>query len=317
MTEVRYNTQVRALLGLLGLLAVLATSVWVLTARARRLAVTPDDASLQRAAESLARDLEPGDAIAFIPGWSAAQQWRFAEAWRAKGLDIEPALDLGDPIDLWDVDGFQRLWIVTTHGHAADLQVPRQAKLIHGKDFGHGTGLDLYTLPPSRVVMDLRAHLADAAIEREDDNGTYAACTWTGERFECSGGDWWKSVWQFDNQVGTGRRKCIFFQPTRDGGVTRMTWKAPPAAREISGHFGLRMWGVRVDEGSDLKMRVFAGDRLLLEKSVARGDFTWYPWTAPLTPVDRGKAIRFEFSAAKISWRQGCFDARLLGVPKG
>jgi hypothetical protein len=308
--------RLRAIVGACGLVAILATAVWVGGARSHRQAITPDDASLQAAADSMAQEVLAADAIAFVPGWSASQPWRFAEVWRNKGLDFDKALDLGDPIDLWDVDSFQRLWIVTTHDRSRTLHLPKSAKLLHGRDFGHGTGVDLYALPASRIVLDLRAHLAEAVVERQDDKNAFAPCTWTGDKFDCGGSDAWKTVFAFDNEVGTGRRKCIFVSPTRDGGITRLTWKAHGAARELAGHFGLRMWGVRVDEGSDLTMRVFAGDRLLYTKSVARGDFTWYPWTVPLTPVDRGHDIRFEFTADKIAWRQGCFDARLLGAPK-
>lgn len=306
----------RALAGMAGLLAVVLTAVWMGVARAHRLAITPDDSSLQAAADSMLREVQPGDAIAFVPGWSAAQPWRFAEVWRKKGLDFDKALDLGDPIDSWDVEGFQRLWVVTTHDRSRSLHLPKTARLVHGRDFGHGTGVDLFTLPPSRIVLDLREHLAEATLERQDDKNAFVPCSWTGDHFDCGGGEAWKTVFAFDNEVGTGRRKCIFVSPTRDGGITRLTWKTPAAARELAGHFGLRMWGVRVDDGSDLTMRVFAGERLLLTKSVARGDFTWYPWSVLLTPVDRGKDLRFEFSADKIAWRQGCFDARLLGVPK-
>lgn len=305
----------RAILGLLGLGLMVSVAIWVLAARAQRHGLTPEDANLQAAADAISKDVRVGDAIAFRPGWSAAQQWRFASVWRKKGLDFDASLALGDPIEPWDVDGSARLWVVSTHGLADTLRLPAQARRVQARDFGHGTSVDLFELPPSRTVLDLRKHLNQAQVSREDEPGVFKPCTWNGDKFDC-GADWWRSIWEFDNEVGSGRRRCIFFQPTRDGGITRLVWPAPPRALEIAGHFGLRMWGVRVDEGSDLVMRVFAGDRQVYEKAVPRGDFTWYSWRVPLTAVDRGKDVRFEFTAAKVSWRQGCFDARLQGAPK-
>ena len=81
--------------------------------------------------------------------------------------------------------------------------------------------------------------------------------------------------------------------------------------RQVS--LGLRLWAVRVDDGSDLEFRVRIGERVAWRTALARGDFRWQSFRVPLAAGDRGKEIHFELQDGRISWRQACFDARLLG----
>ena len=106
-----------------GALAICATSVAMFVLRTNRHAVEPDDASLGAAARILTRDVQKGDGIGFHPEWSASQKWRFAEAYRKNALFYDEALLVGDPTDLWDADGFKRLWVVSTHNRAASLSL--------------------------------------------------------------------------------------------------------------------------------------------------------------------------------------------------
>ncbi len=299
----------------IGAVLIISTAAWVMVARNHRLGLAPDDASLQIAADALGKELQPGDAIVFIPGWSAAEPWRFVQKFEQRQLDFNAALRLSDPLDPWDFDGFKRVWVVSTHGFGRSVELPKPAIHASARDYGHGTALDLFELPASTTVFDAYAQLANAKVQRETKKGIGDLCTWQNNHFECPGNGWWLQIWAFESEVGTGRRRCIFVQPSQDGQVTRMTWKSPPAAREIAGHFGLRMWGVRVDEGSDTTFRVKMGERVLTEHRIAKGDFSYIPWRAEIAPPDQGQDLVIEIEAAQVSWRQTCFDARLLGPP--
>jgi hypothetical protein len=311
----------RKVLAVVAVLSLLATAAVTLGLRARRRGQTPDDASLRAAAKTLASEVQDGDAFAVVPGWSAAQQWRFAEAWRAKGLDFDQAYKLGDPLTIWDVDGHRRLWVLATHGRTLTLSIAPSggtdlgaARRLSRREMGHGTALELWQLPPSRTVFDFGRRLAEAQAIRDGDSD----CTWDGGQFRCpGGGEHWRKIWYFDGEVGDGRHRCVFVQPTRDGAATRLRWSRLPEASELAGHVGLRLWAVRVDEGSDLQFRVRIGDRVAWQTSLAHDDFGWYPFRIALTPSDRGQDVTIELQAERISWRQACFDARLLGPAVG
>ena len=294
-----------------GLALLIASTAWVVAERSRHAAIEPDDNSLGAAASYIGRDLQPSDGLVFSPGWAANQRWRFAELWRKKGMNLDETLILGDPIDLWDADGFSRLWVVTTHGDGKRLSLPAPARLLRRSDVGHGTAVALYGLGPSRTVLDLRKQLSQASVERQKPDGTFATCGWRGERFDC-GADSWQDIWQGVHEVGNTRRSCIYVQPHRDGAVMRLSWTQPPGARILAGHFGLRLWAVRHEEGSDLRMRVRVGTRLAYETALAKDDFVYHAWQVTLRPEEAGADLHFEFSADNIQWRQACFDARLL-----
>ncbi|MSP90593.1 MAG: hypothetical protein EXR79_02120 [Myxococcales bacterium] len=316
MTEFATNTRsplAHMLAALAALVCVAGAATWVFVARNAAHAVQPSDASLAAAAHWIDAAVQPGDALSFQPDWSAAQRWRFVASWTRRGLDANAALVLGAPLVAWDLDGFRRVWVVSTHGLGAKVHVRAPARLQTARSFGHGTEVGLWTLAPSLTVKDLGRALGEAVVERDQPDGSWSACTWRGSSFDC-GPESWKTVLHDLAQVGSGRRPCIHVTPHRDGGRTRLTWHGVPAARRLEGHFGLRMWAVRNEVGSDLRFRVRVGDDVVYERAAERSEFAWQPWHVDLAPGQRGLDVSFEVFAAEHSWRYGCFDARLTGA---
>lgn len=290
--------------------AIFAAGMAMVVLRTGRQGVQPDDDSLAAAARILMRDVQKGDAIGFHPEWSASQKWRFAEAYRKNALKYDEALIVGDPTDLWDADGFKRLWVVSTHNRAATLKLT--ARRLRDEDLDHGTELLLYDLGTSRTAYDLRKHLADAVVERREANGTMRRCAWNGESKHVCGGDWWLDVFDAVHEVGNSRHNGLLIQPGGRDGLARITWPRPTPARVLAGRIGLRLWAVRNDVGSDVKVRAFAGEREIWSITITKGDFTWHPFEVRLRPEDAGQAIRFDFAAQDGNWRQTVLDARLL-----
>jgi hypothetical protein len=293
-----------------GVVAIFATSAAVFALRTGRHAVMPDDASLASAAKIVARDLQKGDAIGFHPEWSASQKWRFAESYRTAGLKYDDALIAGDPTDLWDADGFKRLWVVSTHNRAATLKLP--AHRIRDEDLDHGTALLLYDLGTSRTAYDLRKHLADAVVTRRQADGSMKPCIWNGESKHICGGDWWLDVVDQLHEVGNSRHMGMMVQPGARNGLARLTWPRPTPARVLAGRVGLRLWAVRNDVGSDVKVRALVGEREVWSIVLQKADFTWHAFEVRLQAEDAGKPVAFEFAAEDGNWRQTVLDARLL-----
>ncbi len=293
-----------------GVLAIFATAIAMLVLRTNRHAVAPDDASLAAAAKILTRDVQKGDAIGFHPEWSASQKWRFAEAYRKNALAYDSALIVGDPTDLWDADGFKRLWVVSTHNRASTLKL--SARRLRAEDLDHGTELLLYDLGASRTAYDLRKHLADAIVERRQPDGTFKRCTWNGDSKHLCGGEWWLDVFDAVHEVGNSRHNGLLVQPGAANGLARITWPRPAPARVLAGRVGLRLWAVRNDVGSDVTVRALAGTHEVWSLVLHKADFAWHPFEVRLSPDDVGKPIAFEFAAADGNWRQTVLDARLL-----
>ncbi len=294
----------------IGVVALFAAAIAMFALRTGRHAVAPDDASLAAAAKILARDVQLGDAIGFHPEWSASQKWRFADAYRQNALKYDDALIVGDPTDLWDADGFKRLWVVSTHNRAATLKL--SARRLRDEDLDHGTELQLFDLGASRTAYDLRKHLADAIVERKQPDGTLRRCIWNGESKHICGGDWWLDVFDAVHEVGNSRHNGLMVQPGAKDGLARITWPRPTPARVLAGRVGLRLWAVRNDIGSDVKVRALVGEREVWSITLHKADFAWHPFEVRLQPADAGRPVIFEFSAADGNWRQTVLDARLL-----
>jgi hypothetical protein len=296
-----------------GLALVAAVAGWSLVHRARAQTQLPGDTDLAAAAAWVGKDAQVGDVLAYSPDWSAAQRWRFTGAFAGKGLDGDRATVLGYPLDPWDFDGFQRAWVVSTHGLGGNVFMPPPARLLRARSFGHGTEVSLWQLAPSDTVLDLARTLPSALVERENEDGSWFTCPWRDGEFDCAP-DHWKKVLFDVAQVGSGRRSCVYVTPHRNGAWTRLTWRGVPGAEHLEGHFGLRMWSVRNDEGSDLRFRVRVGGDVVYERAAKRGEFQWVPWHVGLQPGQRGQDVSFELMADDIAWRYGCFDARLRGA---
>ena len=311
-----------ALVGLIALLTAVAVPV---ASQWRHQRVAPDTESLQAAAAAIGRDLRAQDAVAFWPAWSAHQPAVFAAQWQRHKLDFSAALVLGEPLQQWDCDGKERLWVVSTHDKLGHVQLPGARELSRAA-LGHGTGLVLFELPKTRTVFDFRKNLrmADHAIFRAGaPPDTWQHCPWKddpspnyeGGLHDCASQDW-KSSWATLHEVGNTRREGIFVHPPFEDGVLRLTYDNLPPGAVVAGRFGNRLWAVRHgNEGGPVHLKVLARERVIYEKTIAPDDFGWHAFEARLTSPDVGGPISFEISGAKDAWREAVLDARLLSVP--
>ncbi len=301
----------------LGLALLLVSAVVPWLSRTHEVAVTPDHATLHTAADRVAKDLQPGDALAFTPDWGAHEAGLFDTVWRSKGLTLDNDLLFGDPFDLWTAGDHRRLWLVGTHGRFDQANV--DAVQLRKDDLGHGTVLALYQLRPSATVFDFRKQLASghAKIRIGDDKAAWRDCPWRGDpltgRHGCGGAEY-QDVWQGLHEVGGTRRECIFVHPPGDHGTLRLEFGALPVGTALQGRLGNRLWAVRHgDTGTPVRFSVYVGGQRRWEKTLATDDFTYQSWSVPLTAADAGKDVAFEVYADQEAWREACFDARLLG----
>ncbi|GEM_PF-3457965 len=289
----------------------IASFAWVFLQARSRADNSPGDVDLAAAERLLTAEVKAGDAFAIIPGWAAAQRWRFARVWRDKGLSFEDAMQFGDPLDSWDVDGFKRLWILTTHGHDAGLDGAGLGPVVAHHSLGHGTALTLVRVKPSRTVFDFRERLLTAAVTRVSKDGKVEKCS-AGVRQDCSG-EWWRDVYEGMHEVGNTRRRCLFVQPYPSEGELHIEYTDLPPGDALEGRFGNRLWAVRHDSGSDVVFRVLVAGKERFKLQIARDDFRWHKWRVKLRASERKQDVTFVVSAVDVSWRQACFDARLLG----
>ncbi len=302
-----------ALAGLLLLALALAIPQWQ---RQRTENTVPQANTLLKAAELLGTLAKPGDAVAFAPGWSSHQQMLFQQRWLDKGWDPKADFLTAHPVDLWQADGKLRLWVVTTHGWSTRLNLPAQSpgvKRLEQHNLGHGTAVELYSLPTSTTVFDVRKQL-DRTAAQTGGPQDWKACTWqpASGRFGC-GGPSWQDVWQDLQEVGNTRRDCIYLHPPHDRGAVRVTATEPTAVR-VQGWFGNRLWAMRHGpEGAPVRFRVLVGGQTKFEKTVATDDFGWHPFEVALPPEQRGQPVTFEAYSDKEAWREFCLDARLQG----
>ena len=293
----------------------LATSGWFWLQRAQRDAVTPRSADFSRAAKLLKGEVRPGDAFAIVPGWSAGQRWRFRRVWRNEGVRFDEAMVFADPLTPWDLDGFERLWLLTTHGRADRAAAAKLGKVLAQHQLSEGVALAQVALPKSRTVYDFKQRLSDAKVARAAPGGQTEDCRWNNGAHRCSGA-WWRNVKAGLQEVGNTRRRCIFVQPHPSKGTLKLRYDDLPAATELQGRFGNQLWGVRYDEGSDVKLVVRVDGKVLHTSTVTRGDFRWHSFAVRLPAGFAGKSLTFEVSAEDATWRQACFDARLIGGVK-
>ena len=299
----------------LALASVIGAVVWSIAAEVRRGALVPSDGALAAAAAIVNAELEQGDAIAFAPAWSASQRWRMARIFDHHAIDFDAAAIISDPVTPWEVDGFQRLWILTTHDHAAKVDVAALGTELRHEELGDGVALLLIDLPRSATVFDFRQILEAAVLERVTADGKAERCTSLPDKLDCRG-EWWRDVFSGWNEVGGSRHRCIFLQPHPAGGVTRLAWAKVPDATALVGRFGNRLWAVRAEEGSPVELRVVIGERARYTLTVQPHDFRWHPFRIDLDPAERGQSVRFEWRSEVSTWRQTCLDARLLGPPR-
>lgn len=311
----RWRSRLAGLWLLLALSLIVGAVVWSVAAEVRRGAVVPGDRALAAASAIVDAELLPGDGIAFAPAWSAGQRWRMARVFDHHAIDFDAAAIISDPITPWDVDGFDRLWVLATHDHAASVDVAALGTALRHESLGNGVALLLIDLPASRTVFDFRQLLEAAVLERISADGKVERCAARPNKHDCSG-QWWLDVFAGWNEVGGGRHRCIFLQPHPPGGVTTLTWAKVPEATALVGRFGPRLWAVRHEEGSAVELRVLIGERARYTMTVQPHDFRWHDFRIDLDPGERGQAVRFEWRAENSTWRQTCLDARLLGPPR-
>jgi len=298
------------------LAGVVAAAAWFVAQRMQRGHATPSDASLDAAVAIVKEELRKDDAVAFLPSWSAAQRWRFEKLWRDRGLDYRAAWMPGNPIDPWDADGYQRIWVLTTHDAHLDLDRGSVGAVLRDESLGHGMKLLLFRLPQSRTQLDLRKRIGDADVRRIGPKpGVEERCRASGDKQLCKG-DWWTSVSSAIHEVGNSRRRCLFVQPHPANATLRLQWKDVPDGDEVAGRVGNRLWAVRYGEGSDVRFTVRVDGKIRHSQMIARGDFVWHPWRVRLRAHERAKPVTLEFAAADPTWRQLCVDARVLGTPK-
>lgn len=292
-----------------GLALLAAAALIVGLGRQRSAAVVPQAESLLQAAGYVGAQARAGDALAFAPAWSSHQPAAFAQAWQAKGLDAKADFLTAEPLDLWQADGYQRLWVVATHDRLSQLQLPLKA--LQQRDFGQGTAVALYALPTSTTLLDVRKSLAKAAVQVGGPD-QWQACSWNDgrARFAC-GGPSWQDVWAELQEVGNTRRDCVYLHPPHDRGAVRVTVPSLGAARVV-GHVGNRLWAVRHgQEGAPVRFRLLVGGEPRSEITLATADFRWHPFSAELGAADLGKPVTFEAYSDKEAWRELCFEARL------
>jgi hypothetical protein len=291
--------------------ALAAALVGYLVADAGRAAATPTSAALAEAAAIVEAELATGDAITFLPAWSATERWRFERAFAARGLDFVSALVPGDPPDRWDYVGARRVWIVRGPDLARAGSGAELGEVVARHNFGDGLALELIELAPAPPHFDLLAHLAEARVERVAADGAIERCVWRGDRHVCAGA-WWTDVFAGLAEVGSTRRRCVFAQPFPDGGTLRVRWDRVPAASRLQGRFGNRLWAVRYDKGSDVAFRLRVGGEVRHEQILDRADFRWHRFDVPLRADEAGLPVMVELSAADAAWRQTCFDLRVV-----
>lgn len=304
-----------AALGLALLLGTLASSLW----HHQHLANTvPTDDSLEAAAKVIGGDIQPDDAVAVYPGWSAAQTWRLQDLWKKRGLAISDHFLQSTEPDPWDADGHKRLWLLTTHNYLERLDAlawPGKQLALH--DVGQGTAAVLLEVPASRAILDLRRQAKDGKLELEQPGGSWSACRWDGKRFRC-GSDEWKDVRGGWNEVGGSRHPCLFIQSPGNKLASRLTWTVPAAPAgaqlaEFSGRIGNRLWAVRNGNfGSDAVMTARIGQREVARVQLPPADFALHTFRAALQPQDAGQPLVIEVRADDHAWRQVCLDARIL-----
>lgn len=260
----------------------------------------------------------PGDAVGFAPGWSAHQRILFQQRWLDKGWDPKADFLTAHPLDLWQADGRQRLWVVSTHGWASKVHAATQAhgaKRLEQHQLGHGTAVELYSLPTSTTVLDVRRSLSDATAQTGGPE-EWKACTWqpASRRFACGGANW-QDVFEDLQEVGSTRRDCIYLHPPQDHGAVRVTVREATAARVV-GRVGNRLWAVRHGpEGAPVRFRVLIGGQVKFERTLATDDFAWHPFEVAVPAESRGQPVTFEAYSDKEAWRELCFDARLQTAP--
>lgn len=310
--------------GWLGLAILLAAVVVPLVLRARARAVEPRHDTLARAAELVGAQVRAGDALAFVPSWGAHEPWLFRDAWQRKGLNLEVDLLQGDPLEVWGADGHQRLWVVATHGELQRVQLGDSgAKLVSTENVGHGTGLALYSLPPSQTRFDFRKqlHVGRVRYRGPEAPAAWRDCAWRGDpltgKHACSGQEY-QDVWQTLQEVGGTRREAIYLHPPSDKGTLQLRYVGLPSAAAVQGRVGNRLWAVRHgDVGSKVRFRVLVGDQARWEQILEPDDFGWYPWSIALRPEEVGRDVTFEVYADNAAWREVCLDARLVGAAPG
>ena len=278
----------------------------------------PRPETLAKAAEILRTRAVAGDAVAFAPGWSSHQRVLFQQLWLSKGWDPKADFLTTHPLDLWQADGKRRLWVVTTHGWVNKMEAvtkTRGTQRLEQHQLDHATAVELYSLPSSTTVLDVRRELSQATVQiGAPDN--WKACPWQAgsRRFAC-GGLPWQDVYEDLQEVGNTRHDCIYLHPPHDHGAVRLTVRETGAA-QLVGRIGNRLWAVRHGpEGTPVRFRVLIGDQVKFERTLPTDDFGWHPFAVPLTPEQSKQPIVFEAFTEKEAWREICLDARLQASP--
>jgi hypothetical protein len=313
--EPAWRDRLRWIASAAALALLLAAALIAGLARRQSDAVTPEAAQLLQAAKYVGEKAQAGDALAFVPAWSSHEPAAFAQTWQAKGLDPKADFLTAEPLDLWQADGYRRLWIVATHDRLARLKLPLNS--LDQRDFDQGTAVGLYALPTSTTLLDLRKSLATAVVQVGGPS-EWRACTWQADRsrFSC-GGPSWQDVWADLQEVGNTRRDCIYLHPPSDKGAVRLTVPSSGAAK-VEVRVGNRLWAVRHgEEGTPVRFRVLVGGETRRELNLPTADFAWHALSTELLAADLNKPVTFEAYAAKEAWRELCFEARLVGQTAG
>lgn len=201
------------------LLLLVGAAAWGAVFQARLSGVHIPDADYEAAAEVLAREAQPGDAVLLYPWWTE----------RAR-LFVPATLPVVGHIhsDGEPLEDHPRVWMLSApHLPRADLARFEQLHMKDRTRVGDERSLGKLSLSlwknglyrPARFSAASELSRAQAWVESP--GGAREGCSWTGRAFNCPRGLFLSVGWHEVDQVP---RRCLFVRPAAGGAKLVLEW---------------------------------------------------------------------------------------------
>ena len=253
--------------------------------------------------EPIQNEVLPSDGIVLLPGWHTYPGESLGPI--LEGAGHNGHLIRATPLTMLDTARYPRIWLILAGGE----DIPPLLRNCTTQAETSNLSVCIWTNPTTLPKFDAIAELQGATVIRKENgkkNGK--ACSWEEDRHRCQTAKRMYDVRSYVGEVGNTRRKAIFAHPYPSKGSLQLNYSLKAPLMSLRFSYGNALRGVRMEDGSSVRVRLTLDDKELFTDEVGIEDFSWKTKTLKFQ-AKPGQNLRFDVEAEDASWRHFFIDA--------
>ena len=264
---------------------------------------TPAPEEWSTVLEPIKENVLPTDGVVLLPGWHEYPGPLLSAALEGAGHDGH--LIRATPLTMLDTARYPRVWLILVGGE----DIPPLLRNCAPEVETPNVSVCLWSNPTTLPKFDAIAELKNARVERKERGKTAGkSCTWEEDRHRCQTAKRMYDVRSYVGEVGNTRRKAIFAHPYPSKGSLQVNYSLQAPLMSLRFSYGNALRGVRMEDGTSVRVRLTLDDKELFTDEVAIDDFGWKTKTLKFQ-AKPGQNLRFDVEAEESSWRHFFIDA--------